>query len=894
MEGAAPGPGSGDAESAAQGLEASTSASTRDRQISVGSKASESNTFISTTSSGNEKWLSPLDRLSLQPAQHAAVSNVSAMSKMEEEGVDLRSLDARRPPPLYHQPNASTTRMPFHGDESFPGSPQVSTPGLYDTQFAAGQRDSQAELLLSGQRMKPTRTVSFGPSTTFEYPGEKDLPPPGNRDCLEFLSWTPPGWHPSFGMYICFIFGVLCSVGHHLYYVSLDGRPAEKQTETLRYGTFLAYAAKASFSAAVVSAFKQRVWVSVRSRFMTISGLDAMFSATESMFAMLNLDFFRGAKGAWVLAVLAWTTPLVVILTSNTLLVEPTVVVQNTTCPAARSLNFSFEEISDWRNPQQIDGLFEIPVSIWNTTKRHDQTDDDWYDYYTGPSPNFQQTAAIGAFLEQVVARKNAAVDICGSGYNCTYTIDFTAPGYKCSELASGVGSTPKNFTQETGEVVPPFGTDLLLPRGNFSYYAYTTGGEYSPTQMRDVGISGIPKIPNSELSPHFGAFRTEPIIWIGYVVLNNPDEPLPNRNNPGWDDAFTPKMFACEHRETEYKATFNYTDGVQATNITSQKFGAPVVNTTFLPTVAANDGTSDNVTAVPEENYILPNDTARYRKTAAYHSLGYMLREFLNGTVEVEDSLINPIQNTEAIQTKLLNPRNNYFPHENLMSMVQGLYTDLILSMFSNPQFTEVVWAARPSEQSGTLFTGGIKDSSGVITGTGDPEDYMFNCTRSRVVNTYAYHKRDLWIAYGVATFFSLICVTVGAFAISDNGGVTRNTRFSSVVAATRGPALEKIAWMGPLQDRGDVPNDVKKLKIGYGIMKDNSLGVSSPKDTKMNSYFHDAGGEGLGDGLNGGLRANSAYIRRRTTFSTEMRCGFGMKGDVDQTHREGSLFHR
>lgn len=880
-------------------MEISTPAPTIDRQISVGSKASDSNTSTSTTSSGNEKWLSPLDKLSHQPEKYAAVTKVAAVSNMEDDKVDVRSLDARRPPPLYHQPNASTTRMPFHGDESFTGSPRVSTPGPYDNQFAAGQRDSQAELLLGGQRIRAARTVSFAPSTTIAYPSEKDppSPPQRQRDCLEVLSWTPPGWHPSFGMYICFIFGVLCAVGHHLYYISLDGKPADNQTEKHRYGTILAYAAKAGFAAAVISAFKQRVWVSVRSRFMTISGLDAMFSATESMFSMLNLDFFWGAKGAFALAVLGWTTPLVVILTSNTLLVEPKVVMQNTTCPAARSLNFTFEESNDWRTPVQIDGLFEIPVSIWNTTKRRNQTDDDWFDYYTGPSPNWKQTATVGAFLEEVVARKNAAVDICGSGYNCTYTINFTAPGYKCTELASGVGSIPRNLSQESGEAIPPFNTDLLLPRGTYSYYAHTTGGEYSARQMVDVGVSGIPRIPNSELPAHFGALRTEPIIWIGYVVLNNPNQAQPVRSDPDWDDAFTPKIFACEHRETEYVATFNYTDGVQSTNITAYKFGDPVINTTFLPTVAANDGTSDNVTAVPEENYVYPNDTARYRKTAAYHSLGQMLRGFLNGTVEVEDTLINPIQNTEAIQTKLINPRNNYFPYNNLMALVQDLYQDMILSMFSNPQFAAVVWAGRPSEQSGTLFTGGIKDSSGAVTGTGSPDDYMFKCTRYRTVNTYAYHEGDLWIVYGVASFFTIVCVTVGALAISDNGGVTRNTMFSSIVAATRGPALEKIAWMGPLQDRGDVPNDVKKLKIGYGIMKDNIMSIPSPpapKDGKAGSYFQGVEGvSGPGESPNG-LRANSVYMRRRTTFFTEMRCGFGMKGDVDQTHREGSLFHR
>lgn len=873
------------------------------RRLSAASDVSVSN--ISTTSSGNEKWLSPLDRLSLQPSENVVI-NTSAERTMDDDGVDLSSLKAGRPgpgpiqrqgpEPLYHQQNASTTRMPFHGDESFPGTPQMYTPEPYNGQYAGAQRDSQAELLLDSQRNRhSSRSVSFGPSTTFMYPGQ-DKAPPSRASSLRPRSCRPR-WHSSFSMYICFIFGLLCAVGHHIFYASLDGEPAESQTEMLRYGTFLAYAAKAGFSAAAISAFKQRIWVTVRSRFMSISALDSMFAAAEDMTALLNWEFIKDAKAAFALVFFAWTTPLVVILTANTLLVEPRTIVSNTRCPSVRSLNFTYEDLNDWRKPTRIDGLFEIPVSIWNTTKRDDQTDDDWFDYYTGPSPNFQQTATLGAFLQEVVARKNASYEVCESGYNCTFNVEFTAPGYNCTEVASGAGSTPVNLTQETGEAEPPFGTDILLPQGQYSYYAYATGGEYSTTQLKNVGVSGIPNIPNSELPAHFGALRTEPVIWIGYVVLNKPGEVQPNRSDPGWEDAFTPKIFACEHRETSYVANFTYTDGTQSASMSSRKFGSPIINTTFIPSIEANDGTDDNITAIPEENYIYPTDTARYRRVAAYHSIGYMLRKFLNGTVAVEDTLINPIQNTEAIQTKLLDPRNNYFPYPELMTMVQGLYEDLILSMFSNPQFVEVVWAARPSEQSGTLIKGGIPASSGAQTGTGDESDYYYNCTRSRTGNAYAYHKRDLWIVYGIAVVLTLICVTVGALAIRENGGVTRNTHFSSVVAATRGPALEKVAWMGPLQDRGDVPKDVKKLRLGYGIMNDSKVGGLGPGSPPLTEIGPDPNLIGVEDYSQRAVpeeRASSGYFRRRRAYSTEMRCGFGLKGDVDQRHREGSLFHR
>lgn len=524
-----------------------------------------------------EPWLSPLDRIARQQAIDNAISprfsadTKEIPSKMNEESLDLSSVGE---PPVGHRDGHDewSPRMPFHSNECFQMSPQPVHSALSDDDLSKGgveQTDSRVELLTedepSVKKATPTRAVSFAPSsTTFSYPSPgKHISPSWPSEPASWSFSFCGGvwqWHPSFSMYLCFVFGILCSVGHHIYYLALDGQPAINQTEMLRYGTFLAYAAKAGFSATVISAYKQRVWVTVRNRFVTISALDAMFAAAEDMVTMLNLDFLRHAKGAYALALFAWTTPLVVILTANTLLVEPRQMSHDTTCPAVRTLNFTFEETNEWRNPTQIDGLFENPVSLWNTTKRADDSDPNWFDYYTGPSPNFQQTASLGAFLEEVVARKHASADTCGVGWNCTFTINFTAPGYQCMELASGVDSVPQNLTQESGEAVPPFGTDLLLPRGNFSYYAFTSGGEYSGTQLENVSIGGIP-LMSPPYPDHFGALRTEPVIWVGYTILNYPNQSQPTRNEPGWDEAFTPKIFACEHRETAYVANFTYID---------------------------------------------------------------------------------------------------------------------------------------------------------------------------------------------------------------------------------------------------------------------------------------------------------------------------------------------
>ncbi|KAK1573296.1 uncharacterized protein LY79DRAFT_593985 [Colletotrichum navitas] len=776
---------------------------------------------------------------------------------MDNHGVDLSSLGG----------SAHYGAYPAFGgrDSSSPDEPAGGTVHNHDAR--AGLLQNAQDTAGDGYSFASSGAQPQGQQHQYQHPQPAQPPPyiaatcsgqPHERSKSFLTRKRHYSWHTSWNMYLWLALGIACAIGHHVFYHFLDGKPAEDQVRMLRYGTALAFAAKASLGAAVISAFQQRVWTTVRSRFMTIAALDSMFAATENFIALLSWDFLKGAKAAASLAMFVWLSPLVVILTSNTLLVEPRTIVENGTCPGIRSLNFAKEDTYQWRAPVKIDGRYEMPLSIWNSTKPADSEPEGWFDYYTGPSPNFQQTATLGAFLQEVVARKNSSIEICRKGWNCTFEINFTAPGYKCSEQARGIGAKPANLTQQSGEAKPPFGTDILLPEGTFAYYAFTSGGEYSTTQMKDVEIGGIPKM-DPPYPEHMGALRTEPVIWIGHVVPPDADHPA-SRKEGDESMNYVPKIFACEHYETEYTAVFNYTDATQSAYMKKHKFLAPIINTTFIPGLDANDGTADNVTAVPKENYVLPQDVERYRRVAAYHSLGFMLRKFLNGTVQVNKQSANPVANTDAIQTKLLDPRNDYFPVFNLQDMVQEFYEDMILSIFSTPQFLPVVWAAQTDENTGGLILGGDQHNHSA---------YEYPCQRSRMVNMYSYHARDLWIVYAIAILLASSGVALGALAVLENGGVLRNTRFSSVVAATRGPALDKVHWEGPDRDQGDVPDDVKKLKLGYGV---------------INQSIMD-------NGLNTGER----YPRQSMVWSpSEVRCGFGLEGDVDQKRKEGSLFHR
>ncbi|TDZ16620.1 hypothetical protein Cob_v010458 [Colletotrichum orbiculare MAFF 240422] len=621
--------------------------------------------------------------------------------------------------------------------------------------------------------------------------------PPPNRQ--QSYTYHPPGhiaaynkyWHPSWNMYFFLFAGIAFALGHHFFYSSLDGAEVTNQLRMLRYGAALSFLSKASLGSAVILAFRQRVWMTVRRKVLTLAAVDSLFAAAEDMSAIFNFEVFKQARVAMVLALYVWCTPLVVILTSDTLAVQPMTKVENTTCPSVRTLNFSHEETNDFRTGQRINNLFELSVSLWNTTSA-DTSAAHFFDYWTGTSTQFDEVATSAVYQKKPLERSGAGVEICGMGWNCTYTINFTGPGYKCTELASGVNSKPKQLNGAT----VPFPMEMLAPTGNHTYIAHASLGEYSNPQINDTGDAGIPaRAP--DLPEHLGALRTEPVLWFGYAHVDDPSVPQPaNSSAPGWDTAYTPKIFACEHYETEYQVLFNYTNSVQKTTVESRTFVSPVVDTRFLPDEPANDGTMDNTTATPESNYILPTDVARYRRSMAYHSIGSRLRNFVNGTIFEP----NKNANTRAIQTRLID-QHNYLGVNNLIDEVQSFYEDIILSMFTNPRFLAVAWASAPDE----------------VTGTSVGHDKRYPCTRERTDNRYRYHAADLWSVYSVAIFLAIIGVSFGVAAVREEG-LVRNTRFSSIVAATRGPGLEKLPWGNTVPGSDHRP--VAGAKVGYGLV--------------------------------------------------------------------------
>jgi hypothetical protein len=257
-------------------------------------------------------------------------------------------------------------------------------------------------------------------------------------------------------------------------------------------------------------------------------------------------------------------------------------------------------------------------------------------------------------------------------------------------------------------------------------------------------------------------------------------------------------------HYETNYTIQFNYTAGELRTTILGQQFLNKIINTVYNPTQQANDGTLDNVTATPTSNYVSPLDTERYRKVAAYHSIGYQMRTYLNGSINFSQT-DSPIAVTSAIQTKLIDPKT-YLVKPNFTEQMQSFYLDMILSLFSNPQFLVVAWAADSSNQTGTLQS--------------NTSSLAYPCIKTRVVNQYQYSSRDLWLVYGFAILLCGIGLVFGVFALRQDDWNGRSTRFSAILAASRARCLDNLPWS---RNRyGDVAKEVRSTKLGYGKVLD------------------------------------------------------------------------
>ncbi|EKJ68806.1 hypothetical protein FPSE_11023 [Fusarium pseudograminearum CS3096] len=586
-------------------------------------------------------------------------------------------------------------------------------------------------------------------------------------------------------MIACLIIGAAAAIGHHFFYNHLDGQEAKNQQWMLRAGQLISFIANANFILAAVMAHQQVAWRAVGQNGFSIHAVDSLFGATHNLVELFNREAWAKSWFVMFLALYMWLSPAVVILTSATLYVVPGESVQDTLCPSIRTLNFSNEAKESYQSRKMAEGEAKTMTGRslcsynWTALGGNEapgaKTNDSIFEYYNGPSPILNRIAA-GVFSSgQTTYKANISEEICGEGWDCSTTIHFVAPGYQCEELANGVGSSMKKF----GDAEAPFDLDKLVPAGNFAYFASNDRGEYMKPQIDDVRIGGIPP-PEAfpDLPKNLGVFRTEPSIWIGYATVQDyTKEHAKDNKTDGWNDDYTPIIFACDHWEVNYTVEFHYTAGFQTYNITDREYKKKIIDTEWYSwTNESTDGTADGNVAKPDKNYVSPrHDFARYRRIAAFHSLGLLLRNILAGNVQVQGGSTSD----GAITTTNLLDRHETLPVQDLQKEVGRIYEDLIISLLSDPQLLAVAWAADPSKLSGT--------------GVGR-EATNYACQRRRKTNFFDYGWSILIAVYSVSFIIASVGVYYGIKAMTSDGtDAQRVMTFSTIAGATKKVSVDE-----------------------------------------------------------------------------------------------------
>lgn len=256
----------------------------------------------------------------------------------------------------------------------------------------------------------------------------------------------------------------------------------------------------------------------------------------------------------YCILIISRLTPLVVVFTSSTLGVQSNQLIDETLCHGVRTLSFSQEATSDWRHIEKNFGLLPMSMSLWNTTTGRVSPQPDYsFDYYTAAGENLDKVATWALYSKGAVSDDLAPDRICLPLKNCSFEFSFIGPGYKCAEVAvDGQGRA------SLGEHMAPFGIDVLLPNGNYSYYAHATQGDYPDIVMANITTGGVIPDP-SNAPPNLGTFRVEPIIWVGYAERTNLAVAPPlNRTMPGCESLLYP-LCGMVSLNTSYRSSTRY-----------------------------------------------------------------------------------------------------------------------------------------------------------------------------------------------------------------------------------------------------------------------------------------------------------------------------------------------
>lgn len=121
-------------------------------------------------------------------------------------------------------------------------------------------------------------------------------------------------------MALAFLLGLSIAVGHHFFYTELSGRPPPAavyhvpgtsmsltgQQVNLAVGAALAFLVKSALGAAVAVSAEQSSWRAIKTRSITLGGIDSLLSMRNNLLYLCNLESWKKGRLGVLLTVLYW------------------------------------------------------------------------------------------------------------------------------------------------------------------------------------------------------------------------------------------------------------------------------------------------------------------------------------------------------------------------------------------------------------------------------------------------------------------------------------------------------------------------------------------------------------------------------------------------------------
>ncbi|KAF2137403.1 uncharacterized protein K452DRAFT_341160 [Aplosporella prunicola CBS 121167] len=371
-------------------------------------------------------------------------------------------------------------------------------------------------------------------------------------------------------MAVAFVAGIAFSAGHHFYYSWLDGQvvgSTDTQQYSLRFGNAFVFLAKCCFCASANVAFTQWLWRALRQKYISTKGLDAAFSANETLLSFFDLDMLSKVKIGAILAAATWCIPLIALVTPATLSGFVVAPVPMPLFPQYLPLNST-----------GFNGLDSSPQLLrWTTMQRiaalmlAEQ-------YITDISPRFGKL-----ILSTATTGQQFAISQPFSNANSNYLVDFYAPRIKCDKSSADVAY---NMTVAAARYQPGSGygyyntskmnfTKLEYFQSDFGYYRQI--GYFAIIPFRDV--FNVNKISNTK----------EEGLWIktsnikeeefGFNSGESNELNIVIRDHDPDTNATVPKFITCQLWNASWTVNITFRDNVQ--NV--QVMGVELLNRTTL-----------------------------------------------------------------------------------------------------------------------------------------------------------------------------------------------------------------------------------------------------------------------------------------------------------------------